>query len=110
MKKTTLVICWIFLLAGGAAGQLSLETLIVAYATPVICGLFIAFFWMGGSIASVMMVYAGVKYLMSADDPAGRKAAKDMILHAIIAIIIITIGAIIVDMVSGVTDFGCAPP
>lgn len=105
MKK---IVITALLLAGSVSAQLSVD--ILSFVGPLICELLLAFVAMGGGIASLMFVYAGVKYLMSADDPAGRKAAKDMILHAIIAIIIITIGAIIVDMVSGVTDFGCAPP
>jgi multisubunit Na+/H+ antiporter MnhB subunit len=44
----------------------------------------------GSSIAAVMFLYGGAKYVYTSDDPGGRKQAIGICIAAIIAMIIIT--------------------
>jgi len=65
---------------------------------PIICGLYYTFILIAGALAAVMIVYAGIKWIGSSDDPAARKSAKETIIHAIVALIIIVVASRIVDL------------
>ncbi|MFH0859714.1 MAG: pilin [Candidatus Altiarchaeota archaeon] len=111
MKTKALILAGFILLAAQTVSSqtvgTSLTNEIWSYVKPVVCGLFVGFTLIGGSIASVMIIYAGIKYLTSADDPAARKNAKDMITHAMIGIVIILIANFIVATVTQGEFFGC---
>lgn len=110
MKKTTLILVFLvfvqFSSAQAAVGT-ALTQAIWNYVKPVVCGIFVGFTLIGGSIASVMVIYAGIKYLTAADDPAARKNSKDMITHAMIGIILILMANFIVATVTQGLMFGC---
>jgi hypothetical protein len=57
----------------------------------------------GPALVVVMFTYGGVKYVFSADDPGGRKAAKNTCIHAVIGGIIILLGS----WVAGFVGKGC---
>jgi hypothetical protein len=57
----------------------------------------------GPALVVVMFTYGGVKYVFSADDPGGRKAAKNTCIHAIIGGIII----LLASWVAGLIGEGC---
>jgi len=73
----------------------------------IVCGLYYGFVLIAGGLATLMIVYAGVKWLTSADDPGERKNAKDMIKHAIIALLLILAAAGLMNiLVGGEVGFG----
>lgn len=58
-----------------------------------------------GSLAAVVFVFAGIQYIVAADDPGKRKASKDLMIYAIVGILIVALtGAII----NAVMPPGCA--
>jgi len=61
---------------------------------PVYClakSLRIALASIGTGLVVLMIVYAGLRYVYSADDPGGRKQAQSIIVNAIIAGVLISI-------------------
>ncbi|MFH0861901.1 MAG: hypothetical protein V1875_02620 [Candidatus Altiarchaeota archaeon] len=84
------------LMRAAAAGALMpyalAQAVSAAYLTVIngfICSLIGSFQIMGNSIAIIMFVYGGIKYIYTADDPGGRKQAMGICVAAIIAMIII---------------------
>jgi hypothetical protein len=55
----------------------------------------------GPALVVVMFTYGGVKYVFSADDPGGRKAAKNTCIHAIVGGIIILLGSWVTGLFAG---------
>jgi len=66
----------------------------------------------GFSLVLLMITYAGVKYVYSADDPGGRKEAKSIIVNAIIGGILLFIAGALAALVNGpdAKYCGCNPP
>lgn len=60
-----------------------------------------AFVW-GGIIAVIMMIWGGIQYVTSTGDPAAAKKGRDTILYAAIGLLIVILGAVIVNTVVGV--------
>ncbi len=84
--------------------------LVMAIASPagrIICSIYGAFVMISGALASLVIVYAGIKWIASGEDPAQRKVAKSMITHAILALIIILVSDSIVSMVTEGQLEGC---
>jgi len=67
-------------------------------AKPILCGIYYTFIMIAGALAAVMIVYAGIKWIGSSDDPGARKSAKETIIHAVVALVIIVVAARIVDL------------
>jgi len=82
--------------------QGSLAGGILNYAIPIICGVFMGIFWLGGSLAGLVVVYSGIKYITSMEDPGARKKARETMQHAIVGLIILVVVASFVGLV---TDF-----
>jgi len=78
-----------------------------AKAQVPICGLYFAVIYMGGALCALMIVYGGVKWMGGSDDPASRKTAKDMIIHAGIGLIILVVASGLVTYASGGDLRGC---
>lgn len=91
-----------------AAAASELANAIFSKVEPVACGIFLAIGMVAGGIASVIIIYGGIKYLAGADDPGARKQAKDMIIHAIVGMIIIIIAVELVQLGSGNSLTACA--
>lgn len=72
------------------------------YGVPVdiLCALFDAFVFAAAVLGGLLMVIAGITWLMSRDDPAKRNAAKTAVIHIIVGLLIVSIAAAII---SGVT-------
>jgi len=67
-----------------------------------VCGVLEAIYtpllMIGASLVLLMITYAGVRYVYSADDPGGRKQAKSMIVNAIIGGILLMIAVALSDL------------
>jgi hypothetical protein len=74
------------------------STVILNTVCGVIRGIYNPLTAIGSSLVLLMIVYAGVKYVYSADDPGGRKQAKSMIVNAIIGGIILVIAAALAQL------------
>lgn len=58
------------------------------------------FMWVIGVTAIVMLIVAGLLYVISAGDPSKTKSAKDAILYAIIGLAVALLGSAIINFVS----------
>jgi len=67
--------------------------------SPIICELYIMLTLIASAIATFMVVYAGVKWITSGDDPGGRKNAKETLSHTGVALVIILAAAGIVGLI-----------
>ncbi|MDD5098861.1 MAG: hypothetical protein PHP35_00765, partial [Candidatus Colwellbacteria bacterium] len=54
----------------------------------------------GGALALATIMYGGVKYAISGDDPGKKKDAKEWIFAAVKGIAIIAAGAIIIGLIN----------
>ena len=57
---------------------------------------------MGGIIAVAVIVYAGIKYLMSQGDPGKVKQASQIVAYAVIGLIVVILAGAITAFVSGI--------
>lgn len=85
----------------------TMASIITVPVRTIVCMLRAALVQIAGALAGLVFVFAGVKYLASADDPGKRKAAKDTMIHALIGLIIIAVANEIVMTIA--PDFlrGC---
>lgn len=76
-----------------------------------ICAILRIFQALAAGVAALMIILQGVKW-MTSEDPAGRKAAKDMITHVFVAMIIIIIAVQFVNYLvtgTGIAEFTSCP-
>lgn len=85
----------------------SISSAIWNKSSVVICGLTMAFAMMGGALCALMIIYGGVKWITGADDPGQKKAAKEIILHAIIGVVVLLVVWGIAYFASGGVLTGC---
>ena len=71
---------------------------VLSMVRPIVCGVYLGLYWLGGVVLMFMLVYGGIKYLLSEDDPAERKKAKDIIKVCIIGAILIILTGWVVDL------------
>ena len=90
------------------ASGTSISSGISTYTGAVVCGIFNGLFWIGGSLAAVVLVYSGIKYITSMDDPGERKQAKDLIKHVVIVIILLLIATALVGVATNFELESCA--
>jgi len=79
--------------------------------TPVIailCGLWDGFKLIAGALATLVFIVAGVQWIYNADDPSKRKAAKEIMVHVIVGLIIVGISNEMAVTVSS-TFAACSP-
>ena len=57
---------------------------------------------MGGIIAVAVIVYAGIKYVMSQGDPGKVKQASQIVAYAVIGLIVVVLAAAITAFATGV--------
>ncbi len=55
--------------------------------------------YVGPTIVLLMFLYGGIKYVYSAEDPGGRKQAKNIMIHALIAGILLGLAVVIIEFV-----------
>lgn len=66
----------------------------------IICGLFLAFKFMAGAVASLVLVWAAIKYIGSVDDPGARKYSKDVLRYVLIGLMLILLSEVLVIYVA----------
>jgi len=79
-----------------------------AVMTPVqsiICGIYSVFVFLAATLAGVVFIAAAVQWVASRDDPAKRKQAQSIMIHAIIGLMLVGIANTLI-MEIGVVD-GC---
>ena len=64
-----------------------------------LCKLASLIFFTAGAIASLVIIFAGIRWVTSADDPGARNGAKTTIISAFVGLIIIAIAVYIVAVV-----------
>lgn len=62
----------------------------------VICGIYGVFIYIAATLAALVFLVAAVQWVASRDDPAKRKQAQTIMIHAIIGLIIVGIAAEII--------------
>jgi len=95
MRYAKLLSGFVFVLLGLNAAALSGAQL----SEPIIsliCGLFNAFKVAAGAVASLVLIYAALKYISSVDDPGARKLAKEIIKYTLIGLIIVMLSEVLV--------------
>ncbi|GEM_PF-772642 len=65
----------------------------------VICSIFLIIYLISGTVAVLVIVIAGIKWITSQDDPGARKVARTSILHALLGLCIILFAAAMVYMI-----------
>ena len=74
----------------------------------VLCDIFSLFWAIAGALAALVLIIAGIKWVMSQDDPGARKQATDTMKHVVIGLIIILAISSLVQRIS--TKFvSCSP-
>lgn len=76
---------------------------IQSYAKDMLCKLYLALGTVTGLIASLVVVGAGVRWVMSQNDPGQRKLAKDIILGVLLGLSLIVIAGALVEALMGYT-------
>ena len=65
----------------------------------VICAIYRILVYIAGGIATFVIVYAGIKWIGSSEDPGARKIAKSMIIYTGVGLIIVLIAAGFVSLI-----------
>jgi RsiW-degrading membrane proteinase PrsW (M82 family) len=67
----------------------------------IVCSVIASVWWalaaIGPSMVLLMFLYGGTKYAYSADDPGGRKTAKNICIHAVIGGILMLLASALYD-------------
>jgi hypothetical protein len=105
--------CGVDTAAGGAsakpAGQTAQDTVIAVINVLSL---------VGGALAVIMIIYGGLRYVISGGNQEATKSAKNTIVYAVVGLVIIAIAQVIVqfvltntnDAVTGKTDTLNTPP
>jgi hypothetical protein len=71
----------------------------------ILCKFICLFASIAPAISALVIILGGVRYVTSAEDPAARKAAKTMIVSAIVGLILVMISLSVVNLfVSGIAE------
>jgi len=84
--------------------QVSAQLVYTNISNPVICIICLiygVFIYVAASLAALVFVAAAVQWIASRDDPAKRKAALDIMVHAVIGLLLVGVGNTIVMSVIG---------
>jgi hypothetical protein len=109
MKRQAWIGLLIFMALCAASSLASAEYL--GGINAFVCKLMTSFTTMGYSIALLMFVYGGVRYVYLSDDPGGRKQAMGICIAAIVAILFIrSADAIIGGVGNAITVSGVSKP
>ncbi|MBD3262143.1 MAG: hypothetical protein GF334_10845 [Candidatus Altiarchaeales archaeon] len=88
----------------------SAYAVIVGIVCPIILAIQNTLLPIAGGLVTLMFVYGGLTYVFNADNPGGRKKAKDILIHSIIGGIIVVVAFFIVGLINGLTNCGIALP
>jgi len=98
------VLVLLFLLQVVSAADPDIPATVISKVRVVVCGFYYAFRDIVTGVAAVVMVFAGVKWISSENDPGARKAAKDAMIHALIGLILISLIEELVKLSASVQD------
>lgn len=73
----------------------------------ILCYLHSAIRYMVGSIALLFIVWAGIKWIGSQENPQERTKAKKMVEGVIVGLLIVTMAVVLVGIIIGNTAFQC---
>jgi len=97
--KLTVGVLVLVLLAGAASALVGSQVVEPFY--RVACVFYQAMINVAGAIAGLMMLYAGVKWVMSQEEPAKRQHAKDIMKFVIIGLIAVGLVKAFLDLLFG---------
>ena len=89
-----------------AAGAIPKVTTIGNPIRDIICNLFCVFVDVAGALAALVFVAAAVTWVASRDDPAKRKQAKVIMMHAILGLVLVGITIQIMDSLAKTDEKG----
>ena len=103
-RKTILLVIAVIILstAYASAQDITRQRIAGALMTvrPIMSTLCKALKHIGGALASLIFLWAAIRWIMSRDEPAKRKQAKDMMVAVIIGILIVGLAISIVKGVA----------
>jgi uncharacterized membrane protein YidH (DUF202 family) len=83
-------------------GSTDISNTIFDVTMPVLCGIYQLLVSVAGAIATFVLVYAGVRWIGSNDDPGERKVAKTVMIYTVVGLVIVIVAASLVSlMISG---------
>jgi hypothetical protein len=100
MKKKLIVVLLLLVAAVSNVSGGFLADAISERFVNIICGIFNGLKLVGGGVASLVFVYAGIKWITEADDPGARKNARDNMKWAIVGILVIIMSDALVGYVA----------
>ncbi|MFH0861897.1 MAG: hypothetical protein V1875_02600 [Candidatus Altiarchaeota archaeon] len=77
----------VILLLPQLAAATTMSDIICSIMGPIFTTLFAA----GGTLVVIMFIYGGIKYVYASDDPGGRKEAKNICIHTLVAGILMVV-------------------
>ncbi len=90
----------LFLLAMGVYAQGETEATIAMYALScLLCRIMQLIYFVIAFIAVIVIMFAGIKWIGSGDDPQARTAAKNQVFHALIGLMVVILAAYLVAWV-----------
>jgi ABC-type Fe3+ transport system permease subunit len=64
----------------------------------------------GGALAVIMLIYGGLRYVISAGSPEATKSARNTIIYALVGLVIIAAAQVVVQFVLVKANNATAPP
>jgi len=108
-KSKALIILGIILLSSVLVS--AQNTAVKTAITCMACRIMQLVFMIIGMVVTLVIIFAGLKWVGSGEDPDARNQAKSMIIHAIIGLVIIIIAAYMVSwLTSSLMEFTIADP
>lgn len=109
LANVSTILIHIIIFANIVQGQVTSEAISIPVNT-VLCMIYNGIYQIAASIAVLVFVFAGIKFVASMDDPGKRKSAKDTMIAAIIGLIIVSIGieivgSVLTSVLSGTTVY-----
>lgn len=112
MKKTALILITVFFLSAICFAQPASTTTslpdpaqeITKRVNEVVCLLVQFLTYAAVGIASLAIMFAGLKYTTSAEDPEARNNAKNMVVYAVIGLLAVLVACPVVDYIIANTE------
>lgn len=105
MKLRSLLALLLIVSLGGCVGSGSITDTVgqlsdTLYGVATVLCVFVAsIFQIAGAIGALIIVFAGLKWIESRDNPAERKKAKEMMIAVLVGLVIIYVGVALVSTV-----------
>jgi len=75
--------------------------------TVVVQNVIYAAFLFAGIVAVILIIYSGIKFILSGGDPKQVEGARKTLTYAIIGFIVILLSFAILNLISGITGVSC---